>query len=427
MDTWGVINSFGVFQSYYLSLLGRPPSDISWIGSIQVFLTFFISTFTGRVTDAGFFRPVLLCGTIVTAIGIFTTSVATEYWQLLLSQGICMGIGSGCLFCPAVSTISTYFSKKRSLAIGIAASGSATGGLVFPAMARQLLPTVGFGWAVRAIGFVQLATLLFANVFMKSRLPPRRAGSLVEWGAFKELDYTFYAVGMFFVSYYLPFYHTLAACSHTHQFSAPNSHLPDAIPDPGALAYSRHGQNFLGLYFAFYYISAFSRTMITPQLSYTDSLNLLLVLNGVGAVGRLLPNFLADSVGPLNMLAPSCLLSSICLLAWIAVRTPDGLYAWVVFFGIFGGAIQSLFPAGLSSLTTDLRKQGTRMGMVFTIVSFAVLTGNPIAGALISAMDGRYLGAQLFTGMSMLVGMSFILGARLARMRRTGAGWGVKI
>ncbi|RYP80291.1 hypothetical protein DL770_006290 [Monosporascus sp. CRB-9-2] len=383
MDTWGVINSFGVFQSYYLSLLGRPPSDISWIGSIQVFLTFFIGTFTGRFTDAGFFRPVLLCGTIFTAIGIFTTSAATEYWQLLLSQGICMGIGSGCLFCPAVSTISTYFSKKRSLAIGIAASGSATGGLIFPAMARQLLPTVGFGWAVRAIGFVQLATLLFANVFMKSRLPPRRAGSLVEWGAFRELEYTFYAVGMFF--------------------------------------------NFLGLYFAFYYISAFSRTMIAPQLSYTDSLNLLLVLNGVGLAGRLLPNFLADRVGPLNMLAPSCLLGSVCLLAWIAVRTPAGLYAWVVFFGTFGGAIQSLFPAGLSSLTTDLRKQGTRMGMVFTIVSFAVLTGSPIAGALISAMDGSYLGAQVFTGVSMLVGMSFILGARLARMRRTGAGWSIKI
>ncbi|RYP03459.1 hypothetical protein DL764_005140 [Monosporascus ibericus] len=361
----------------------RPPSDISWIGSIQVFLTFFIGTFTGRFTDAGFFRPVLLCGTIFTAIGIFTTSVATEYWQLLLSQGICMGIGSGCLFCPAVSTISTYFSKKRSLAIGIAASGSATGGLVFPAMARQLLPTVGFGWAVRAIGFVQLATLLFANVFMKSRLPPRRTGNLVEWGAFRELEYTFYAVGMFF--------------------------------------------NFLGLYFAFYYISAFSRTMITLQLSYTDSLNLLLVLNGVGAAGRLLPNFLADRVGPLNMLAPSCLLSSVCLLAWIAVRTPAGLYAWVVFFGTFGGAIQSLFPAGLSSLTTDLRKQGTRMGMVFTIVSFAVLTGSPIGGALISAMDGSYLGAQLFTGVSMLVGMSFILGARLVRMRRTDAGWSVKI
>jgi hypothetical protein len=33
-----------------------PPSDISWIGSIQIFLLFFIGTFSGRATDAGYFR-----------------------------------------------------------------------------------------------------------------------------------------------------------------------------------------------------------------------------------------------------------------------------------------------------------------------------------------------------------------------------------
>jgi hypothetical protein len=52
------MNSFGVFQTYYVDFLGRSESDVSWIGSIQVFLTFFIGTFTGRLTDAGYFRPV---------------------------------------------------------------------------------------------------------------------------------------------------------------------------------------------------------------------------------------------------------------------------------------------------------------------------------------------------------------------------------
>lgn len=53
MCTWGYINSFGVFQTYYSTELGLPPATISWIGSIQVFLLFFIGTFTGRITDAG--------------------------------------------------------------------------------------------------------------------------------------------------------------------------------------------------------------------------------------------------------------------------------------------------------------------------------------------------------------------------------------
>ncbi|KAK8069599.1 MFS monocarboxylate transporter [Apiospora phragmitis] len=385
MNTWGFINSFGVFQTYYTNLLGRSPSEVSWIGSIQVFLTFFIGTFAGRITDAGFFRPVLACGTFFLVLGIFTTSAATSYWQLLLSQGLCMGLGSGCLFTPAISVVSTYFDKRRSLAIGITASGSVTGGLIFPAMARQLLRAIGFGWTVRAIGFVQLATCLFANFFMRARLPPRTTGSLVEWSAFRELEYTFFAIGMFF--------------------------------------------NFWAVYFGFYYLSSFARSDLEmhPSLSYPDSLNLLLLTNGVGVIGRLGPNYLADRVGPLNLLIPTCLITGIALLSWMAVGTPAQLYAWSVFYGIAAGGIQSLFPAGLSSLTTDLRKRGTRMGMVFTIVSFAVLTGNPIAGAIIAASGGEYWGAQTFTGCSLLLGMCLIICARVVRQKRDGTGFRVKI
>ncbi|KAI1190355.1 major facilitator superfamily domain-containing protein [Nemania serpens] len=384
MNTWGFINSFGVFQTYYEERLQRPPSDISWIGSIAVFLTFFIGTFTGRLVDAGLLRPVLVVGTAFLTLGIFTTSAATGYWQLLLSQGVATGIGNGCLFCAAITTVATYFTTKRSLAIGLTASGSVTGGLVYPAMARQLLPSVGFPWTLRAMGFVMLATMILVVTSMRSRLPPRRTGSLVEWPAFSEPEYTLYAVGMFF--------------------------------------------NFWGVYFAFYYLGAFSRSsFVHPSLSYVDSLNLVLILNGVGLVGRLLPNHLADRYGPLNLLAPACLLCGITVFAWMAVDTPTKIYVWASFYAIVGGAIQSLFPAGLSSLTTDPRKQGTRTGMVFTIVSFATLTGNPIAGAIIAADGGRYNGAQAFTGASLLLGASLIFGARFGRMRRTGQGWRIKI
>lgn len=150
-------------------------------------------------------------------------------------------------------------------------------------------------------------------------------------------------------------------------------------------------------------------------------------MNGIGLIGRLLPNHFADTVGPLNMMIPTCLITGIALLSWIAVRTPAQLYAWTVFYGIAAGGIQSLFPAGLSSLTTDLRKRGTRMGMTFTIVSFAVLTGNPIAGAIITAEGGGYVGAQVFTGVSILVGMGFISAARWSRQRKTGSGWRMKM
>jgi predicted MFS family arabinose efflux permease len=171
------------------------------------------------------------------------------------------------------------------------------------------------------------------------------------------------------------------------------------------------------VYFAFYYLGSYGHSII--HLSYSESINLLIVLNGVGVFGRVIPGFVADRYfGPLNTLIPDVALTSALSFCWIAVNSRGGLYAWAVIYGIVGAAIQSLFPATLSSLTTDLRMAGTRMGMVFTIVSFAVLTGPPIAGQLIQKKGGSFLYAQIFAGADMLVGCGLLSAARYAKSKR---------
>jgi hypothetical protein len=109
-NTWGYINSFGVFQIYYGDTLGVPPSAISWLGSLQIFLLFVIGTFSGRLTDAGYFRITYAAGSAIQLLGVFMTSLSTKYWQLVLAQGICTGLGNGLMFCPWVSPTSTHAS-----------------------------------------------------------------------------------------------------------------------------------------------------------------------------------------------------------------------------------------------------------------------------------------------------------------------------
>lgn len=195
LNTWGYINSFGVFQTYYVSDRGFPPSNVSWVGSIQIFLLFFIGTFSGRATDYGLFRVTVIAGSFFHLLGIFMTSISTKYWQLVLAQGICGGLGNGFVFCPSLAVLSTYFTKKRSLAIAIAASGSSTGGLIYPVMVQHLLPKIGFPWTVRILGFVMLSLQVIYLTFMRTRLPPRKSGPLVEWKAFKEPSYTLFSIG----------------------------------------------------------------------------------------------------------------------------------------------------------------------------------------------------------------------------------------
>ena len=162
-------------------------------------------------------------------------------------------------------------------------------------------------------------------------------------------------------------------------------------------------------------------------ISYISSLNLLLVVNGVGSFGRIIPNHFADKLGTINMFIIISFSAGVIALCWTAVTSASGLYAWSVFYGTAGGGIQSLFPAGLTSLTTDLKKTGVRMGMIFTIVSFATLTGPPIAGAIISSQGGRYIGAQVFAGATLLLGSGFLVAARAAKSRRLGLGRRAKV
>ena len=60
-------------------------------------------------------------------VGMVCTSVSKRYWQVFLSQAVVVGLGSGCLFTPSIAIIGTYFSSKRGLATGLAASGSSVG------------------------------------------------------------------------------------------------------------------------------------------------------------------------------------------------------------------------------------------------------------------------------------------------------------
>ena len=142
--TWGSPASFGVYQLYYTETLGLPPSQISWVGSVQVFLTFALCTLSGRATDAGYSRLQLIVGLFLILFGTFTTSLCTSYWQILLAQGICTGIGMGAAFMPAVAIVGSYFSTKKSMALALSASGTGTGSLIFPSIIQYLIPKIGW-------------------------------------------------------------------------------------------------------------------------------------------------------------------------------------------------------------------------------------------------------------------------------------------
>ncbi|EON99474.1 putative major facilitator superfamily transporter protein [Phaeoacremonium minimum UCRPA7] len=369
---WGYANAFGVFQLYYKQTTDWPAAQISWIGSIQLFLMFIMGTVSGRLADAGLARHCIFGGSVLCVFGVFMTSVSTQYWQLILTQGVCTGIGGGLMAMPTATIIGSDFKKKRALAMSISACGTGVGAMVYTAALQYLIPQIGFQWAVRACGLISLFLATIANALARPRLPPRKSASFVDWTFFKDRPFVIFTTGSFLIYY--------------------------------------------SLFTVVIYINSYARTVV--GFSDVDSAQVLLVSNAAALISRPLAGFMADRYfGPVNTWNGGTMFLSIMIFALIGVRDRAGMLVYSAVMGFCNGAAQGVFPGAISSLVEDVHLLGTRLGMVFAICGLATLAGPPTMGALLDANGGRYLWAQVWGGAVMILGSSIVATTRCFRSK----------
>lgn len=370
MNSWGTVNAFGVFQSYYSATLipDVSNSDISWIGSIQAFLLCAATVFAGPVFDAGHARVLVVTGSFLVVLGFFMTSLCSTYWQLMLAQGLCVGIGNGCLFLPAIAIIPSYFTTKKAFAMGIAASGSSLGGIIYPIVFHRLQPSVGFGWATRIVAFLILAGLCVPCACIRARSFPSARRDLVDIAAFKETPFLLFCVATFV--------------------------------------------GFVGLYIPFFYVSEYSSDR--AGLDSTIAFYMLPITSAGSIAGRIIPGLVADRLGSLNTLAICTILAGLLGFCWIAIGegAEGGMIVWSLLYGAFSGAFVSLQPTAIVSVTKDLSSIGSRMGLNTVVSSFGILIGSPIAGVFVG--NGQWIGTQAFCGGTLLAGAALVIATRIS-------------
>jgi MFS family permease len=97
---------------------------------VQAWLLILVGVLSGPLFDIGYFRPMLYLGNCLVVLGIMMLSLAKEYWQVFLTQGVCMGLGAGLLYVPSLALINIWFERRRAVANGIVMSGIAVGEFV---------------------------------------------------------------------------------------------------------------------------------------------------------------------------------------------------------------------------------------------------------------------------------------------------------
>lgn len=303
--------------------------------------------------------------------GLMMASLGTEYYQILLAQGVCSSIGLSCLFTPATYSTLTWFHRRRGLAVGLIASGSSLGGVIFPIMLHRLVPQVGFPWAIRIAAFLILAMLLFSNLTVRSRIPPSPKNlRLVDYvKPLRERVYLLTSIGAFLF--------------------------------------------YLGMFLPIDYIQL-QATAAGMQPALGDYL--IPILNAASLFGRILPGWLGDRVGTYNVQILMSVFSGILALAlWIPATGNAAMVVFAALYGFGSGAFVSLLPAMIARIS-DMKEIGTRTGVEMAIMSVAALVSNPIGGALIrydfDQVDFTHL--QIYCGVVLLGGAFFFALARIA-------------
>ncbi|KAK7470141.1 hypothetical protein VKT23_001581 [Stygiomarasmius scandens] len=302
---YGVLNSFGVFEEYYRvnQLSDRSLNDISWIGSLQLCLILLTGSISGPLFDAGYFKYLIAFGGSLYVFCLFMTSIASEYYQFLLAQGVGVGFSQGLLFTPSISVLAHHFKRYRNPVFGIHAAGASVGGVV------------------------------------------------------RERSYAPLSYGVTF-----------------------------AVD---------HG--------------------MSQRLAFYS----LAILNACSAIGRTIPNFIAQKVGPVNVLIVACTISSISLYVWVTASSNAGILVFNAFFGVFSGTYVSCLAAAAASLAENPTETGLRLGMLYWLTSFFWLVSSPIQGALIR-LHHTYWPAAVFSGTCVILGVACIFTTRVMVSKQRG-------
>lgn len=316
------------------------------------------------------------------------------------------------------------------------------GGIIFPLIIQSATPKVGFGWAVRIVGFICLLLLAVSNWLIRGRpefitqasavtpstpstlsesptpdgekinssrwrsfLPfdskkkKRKSsrGVTIDLGAFRDPRFTLTTLGVFLIEWgvFVPITYLIS-------YSLDGLHLPSAF-----------------------------------------SYQILAIMNTGSVFGRWLPGIVADKVGRFNTMI---LTVSFCLIVVLALWLPSDLIAeeniggrkaimivFALLYGFGSGSGISLTPVCVGQIC-ETREYGTKYGTCYFFVSFGyvssitiyspnwpqltdrpnrTLTGIPIAGQIIHSMNGKFTALILFTAGSYAGALFFFVAARI--------------
>ena len=362
------LQSWAIILAYYLSnqtFKGATHLEYALIGGLSISQALIISPIVAATHRYIGLKPTLILGSIIIFVALFTSSYATEVWQLFLSQGVLFGWGMGFIYSPASSALPPWFSTWRSLAVGISTSGAGLGGLMYSFITHASIENLGIGWTYRILAICSFSTNVLAAILLKDfhgrRHEPRpRLGFpfhdlrrievllVILWGACTELGYIT-------LLYSLPSYASSVGLT----------------PTQGSVA------------------------------------NAMLNL-GLG-LGRPLVGYFSDTFGRINMAgAMTAFCAFLCFVMWI----PSQSFGTLAVFALLVGGVCGIFWATITPVLVEvvgLSRLTSTFGVICLSMVLPTTFAEPVAMQVVDSTNQSFLGAQIFVACAFVTGALCLL------------------
>ena len=295
----------------------------------------------GRLADRyGIVIPMLI-GTASLSAGYLLSGIAPTLFLFALTH-ILIGMGASVTFAPMMADLSHWFTKRRGIAVAIAASGNYLAGAIWPPSVQYSTATMGWRPPQIWIGvFVLFAILPLTFVFRRRiALSEVVSANAAAAGARNALGLSSTALMVIL---------SLAGIACCVAMSMPQVHIVAYCGDLG-------------------YGAARGAEMLSLMLAF-------------GIISRVASGFVADRIGGVGTLLIGSFLQGVALFLYLFFDGLTSLYAISILFGLFQGGIVPMYAVIVREYFPP-QEAGVRVGIVIFSTIIGMAFGGWISGAI---------------------------------------------
>jgi MFS family permease len=383
-----ITGTFGIFIKPLAEEFGWSRGDISFGFSLVALMVAVYAPVIGILIDRFGPRRVIMSGSVVFGAGFCTFwFLSASLWQFYAFY-LLTAFGGACLTSlPFGTTISRWFVHRRGIALGIMGVGVFLGGMYAPPLVTYVITVAGWRWAYVILGLViWVVALPVIGFFFVDR--PQQIG-LRPFGEGEE--------------------HSEQTPAVTHTAHGRDFTLTEARGTPafwymsvsfGLLSAVLHGC-----------ITHFAPLLTDKGLSPQQAAAALMLLSGMGVLGRLIAGYLVDRF-PAHLVAAGLFLGIVVGLC-AAFHANDLRFAllFAVMAGLGFGAETDIMPY-LISHHFGVSSLGKIFGWIYGAFAFGGMIGPFLMGKIFDVTGSYHLALTILIPLTVVgAGLMLPLGA----------------